>query len=95
MGLRKQFINSFVFSTWDCAAGLNINNNNNNCIIICSLDVNCLPMLILQLNFISHLTITCCLFGVVTMNNFFRNSLIFYEVSGIHHNSSKAGGSGK
>ena len=30
VGLRKQFINNFVFSTWACAAGFNNNNNNNN-----------------------------------------------------------------
>ena len=33
VGLRKQFINDFVFLTWACAAGFNnnnINNNNNN-----------------------------------------------------------------
>ena len=30
MGLRKQFINNFVFPTWACAAGFNNNNNNNN-----------------------------------------------------------------
>ena len=29
MGLRKQFINNFVFHTWACAAGFNNNNNNN------------------------------------------------------------------
>ena len=27
VGLRKQFINNFVFHTWACAAGLNNNNN--------------------------------------------------------------------
>ena len=27
--LRKQYINNFVYSTWDCAAGFNNNNNNN------------------------------------------------------------------
>ena len=30
VGLRKQLINNFVFSTWACAAGFNNNNNNNN-----------------------------------------------------------------
>ena len=30
MGLRKQFIDNFVFPTWDCAADFNNNNNNNN-----------------------------------------------------------------
>ena len=30
MGLRKQFINNFVFPTYACAAGFNNNNNNNN-----------------------------------------------------------------
>ena len=30
VGLRKQFMNSFVFPTWACAAGFNNNNNNNN-----------------------------------------------------------------
>ena len=29
MGLRKQLINNFVFSTWACAAGFNNNRNNN------------------------------------------------------------------
>ena len=29
VGLRKQFINNFVFPTWVCSAGLNNNNNNN------------------------------------------------------------------
>ena len=29
VGLRKQFINNFVFSTWACADGFNNNNNNN------------------------------------------------------------------
>ena len=29
MGLRKQFINNFVFPTLECAAGFNKNNNNN------------------------------------------------------------------
>ena len=29
MGLRKQFMNNFVFPTWACAAGFNNNNNNN------------------------------------------------------------------
>ena len=28
VGLRKQFINTFVFPTLDCAAGFNNNNNN-------------------------------------------------------------------
>ena len=28
MGLRKQFINNFVFPTWACAAGFNTNNKN-------------------------------------------------------------------
>ena len=27
VGLRKQFINNFVFPTWACAAGFNNNNN--------------------------------------------------------------------
>ena len=27
VGLRKQFINIFVFPTWACAAGFNNNNN--------------------------------------------------------------------
>ena len=26
-GLRKQFINNFVYPTWACAAGFNNNNN--------------------------------------------------------------------
>ena len=30
MGLRKIFINNFIFPTWECAAGFNNNNNNNN-----------------------------------------------------------------
>ena len=30
MGLGKQFINNFVFTTWACAAGFDNNNNNNN-----------------------------------------------------------------
>ena len=30
VGLRKQFINNFVFPTSACAAGFNNNNNNNN-----------------------------------------------------------------
>ena len=30
VGLRKQFINISVFSTWACAAGFNNNNNNIN-----------------------------------------------------------------
>ena len=30
VGLRKQFINNFVFPTWASAAGFNNNNNNNN-----------------------------------------------------------------
>ena len=30
VGLRKQFINNFVFPTWACAAGFNNNNNNIN-----------------------------------------------------------------
>ena len=34
VGLRKQFINNFVFTTWACAADFNNNNNNNNIIII-------------------------------------------------------------
>ena len=29
VGLRKQFINNFVFPTWACAAGFNNYNNNN------------------------------------------------------------------
>ena len=29
VGLRKQFINNFVFATLACAAGFNNNNNNN------------------------------------------------------------------
>ena len=29
VGLRKQFINIFVFPTWDCAAGINNNNKLN------------------------------------------------------------------
>ena len=29
VGLRKQFINNFVFPTWACAVGFNNNNNNN------------------------------------------------------------------
>ena len=28
VGLRKQFINNFVFRTWSCADGFNNNNNN-------------------------------------------------------------------
>ena len=35
VGLRKQFINNFVFYTWDCAAGFNNNNNHN------AVGVNC------------------------------------------------------
>ena len=31
MGLRKQFMNTFVFPTWACAAGFNNNNNNVYC----------------------------------------------------------------
>ena len=34
MGLRKQFMNNFVFPTWACAAGFNNNNNNTNKIYI-------------------------------------------------------------
>ena len=30
VGLRKKFINNFVFPTWDRGAGFNNNNNNNN-----------------------------------------------------------------
>ena len=30
LGLRKQFINNFIFPTWACDAGFNNNNNNNN-----------------------------------------------------------------
>ena len=30
VGLRKQFINNFIFPTWARAAGFNNNNNNNN-----------------------------------------------------------------
>ena len=30
VGLRKQFINNFVFPTWACAAGFNNNNDYNN-----------------------------------------------------------------
>ena len=29
VGLRKQFINNFVFPTWACVGGFNNNNNNN------------------------------------------------------------------
>ena len=29
VGLRKEFINNFVFPTWACAAGFNDDNNNN------------------------------------------------------------------
>ena len=29
VGLRKQFINHFVFPTWACASGFNNNSNNN------------------------------------------------------------------
>ena len=28
VGLQKQFINNFIFSTWACAAGFNKNTNN-------------------------------------------------------------------
>ena len=34
VGLRKQFINNFVFSTWACAAGFNKYNNNNSIMLI-------------------------------------------------------------
>ena len=30
VGLRKKFMNFFVFPTWTCAAGFNNNNSNNN-----------------------------------------------------------------
>ena len=30
VGLRRQFLNNFVFLTCACAAGFNTNNNNNN-----------------------------------------------------------------
>ena len=33
VGLRKQFINNFVFLTWACAAGFNNYNNNDNYIV--------------------------------------------------------------
>ena len=33
VGLRKQFMNNFVFPTWACTAGFNNNNNNNNAIL--------------------------------------------------------------
>ena len=34
VGLRMQFINNFVFSTWACVAGFNNNKNNNNSILL-------------------------------------------------------------
>ena len=30
VGLQKQFLNNFVFTTWDCAAGFNNNDNDDN-----------------------------------------------------------------
>ena len=30
VGLRRQFMNNFVFPTWACADGFNNNNKNNN-----------------------------------------------------------------
>ena len=34
VGLRKQFINYFVFPTWACAAGFNNNNNNSEIVVV-------------------------------------------------------------
>ena len=34
VGLRKQFMNNFVFPTWACAAGFNNYYNNNNCMFL-------------------------------------------------------------
>ena len=39
VGLRKQFINDFVFPTWACAAGFNNNNNNDNNILCNSIEM--------------------------------------------------------
>ena len=36
VGLRKQFLSNFVFSTWACGAGFN--NNNNNAILSSQID---------------------------------------------------------
>ena len=56
MGLRKQFINNFVFLTWACAAGFN-NNNTSNVIhedrqaipsVTNEFDSNCVPIVILS-----------------------------------------------
>ena len=44
VGLRKQFINNFVFPTWACAACFNNNNNNNNEVFILRMqkrELNC------------------------------------------------------